>query len=85
MKHPQSIFPRFLTLVLNSKTELLDLISAGNCYCYYQLVFIEVEIWLQCWKNYINSTSKYKKHNQQQIQIQIQQIQKIHKIKKKRN
>ena len=26
IKHPQSIFIRFLTLVLNSKTELLDLI-----------------------------------------------------------
>ena len=26
IKHPQSIFPRFLTLVLYSKTELMDLL-----------------------------------------------------------
>ena len=28
IKHPQSIFPRFFILVLNSKTELLDLTLA---------------------------------------------------------
>ena len=28
INHPQSIFPIFLTLVSNSKTELLNLISA---------------------------------------------------------
>ena len=32
IKHPQSRFPRFLILVLNSKTELLDLISAGRLF-----------------------------------------------------
>ena len=30
IKHPQSIFPKFLILVLNSKTELLDLTLAGK-------------------------------------------------------
>ena len=32
VKHPQSIFPRFLILVLNSKTELLDLTLAGRLF-----------------------------------------------------
>ena len=32
IKHPPSIFPKFLTLVLNSKTELLDLISTGRLF-----------------------------------------------------
>ena len=33
IKHPQSIFPRFLILVLNSKTELLDdLTLAGRLF-----------------------------------------------------
>ena len=32
IKHPQSIFPRFLTLLLNSRTESLDLISAGRLF-----------------------------------------------------
>ena len=32
MKHPQSIFPTFLILVLNSKTELLDLTLAGRLF-----------------------------------------------------
>ena len=32
IKHPQSIFPRFLILVLNSKTELLDLVLAGRLF-----------------------------------------------------
>ena len=30
IKHPQSIFPRFLISVFNSKTELLDLTFAGR-------------------------------------------------------
>ena len=30
IKHPKSIFPRFLILVLISKTELLDLTLAGR-------------------------------------------------------
>ena len=32
IKHPQSVFPRFLILVLNSKTELLDLTLAGRLF-----------------------------------------------------
>ena len=32
IKYPQAILPRFLTSVLNSKTELLDLISAGRLF-----------------------------------------------------
>ena len=32
IKRPQSIFPRFLILVLNSKTELLDLTLAGRLF-----------------------------------------------------
>ena len=32
IKHPQSIFPKFLILVLNSKTELLDLTLAGRLF-----------------------------------------------------
>ena len=32
IKHPQSIFPRFLILVLNSKIELLDLTLAGRLF-----------------------------------------------------
>ena len=32
IKHPQSIFSGFLTLVLNSKTERLDLVSAGRLF-----------------------------------------------------
>ena len=31
IKHPQSIFPRFLTLVLYSKTELMDLFKQEDC------------------------------------------------------
>ena len=31
-KHPQSIFPRFSILVLNSKAELLNLILAGRLF-----------------------------------------------------
>ena len=32
IKHSQSIFPRFLILVLNSKTELLDVTLAGRLF-----------------------------------------------------
>ena len=32
INHPQSIFPIFLTLVLNSKTDLLNLVSAGSLF-----------------------------------------------------
>ena len=32
IKAPQLIFPRFLILVLNSKTELLDLTLAGRLF-----------------------------------------------------
>ena len=32
IKHPQSVFPRFLILVLNLKTELLDLTLAGRLF-----------------------------------------------------
>ena len=32
IKHPESIYPRFLILVLNSKTELLDLTLAGRLF-----------------------------------------------------
>ena len=32
IKHSQSIFPRFLILVLNSKIELLDLTLAGRLF-----------------------------------------------------
>ena len=32
IKHPQSIFARFSILVLNSKTELLDLTLAGRLF-----------------------------------------------------
>ena len=32
IKHPQSVFPRFLILVLNSKTELLDLTLVGRLF-----------------------------------------------------
>ena len=32
IKHSQSVFPRFLTLVLNLKIELLDLILAGRLF-----------------------------------------------------
>ena len=31
IKHPQSIFPRFLTLVSYSKTELMDLFKQEDC------------------------------------------------------
>ena len=32
IKHPQSIFPRILIFVLNSKTELLDFTLAGRLF-----------------------------------------------------
>ena len=32
IKHPQSVFPRFLILVLNSETELQDLILARRLF-----------------------------------------------------
>ena len=31
IKHPESIFPRFLTLVLYSKPELMDLFKQEDC------------------------------------------------------
>ena len=44
IKHPQSIFPRSLALVLNSKTELLDLIPARYLLFIINLFFGEVEM-----------------------------------------